>query len=446
MKSIKEIKDLIQRGNTSSALNELTKYEFEDNKYKNEIILLANRFDELQRSKRLGILSFSESDMENAKIINSILELIDKITFNSSTYNAESKSKQKIKMKDQADIVIVTALDIERNAVLSYLPNAEKHVTKNRIIYKAKLHDSNNDSIDVVVLSLPHMGNINAAIAVTQAIYVWNPRYVIMSGIAGGIKEDERNLGDVLVADFLLYYEYGKLKDDYFSNRFLTQQSSDILIQFAHNYDSENWIDELKVKPPFGTKRRPKVHFGVVATGEKVIAKKEKVDELVNVWPRLIGIEMEGYGSAVAAFQSENRPGFLMIKSICDWADSTKNDRWQEYAANTSASYTIGFLRSIINSHFNWKKDRTQAVTIEESEGGGFNGRMKICLCKDLLDEWEDLADYFDIPPNKQRRFKQGRECKDIWEWLQVRKKLGGLEEALKFLEREDLIPCLDKE
>jgi len=347
-------------------------------------------------------------------------------------------------MKEQVDIVIITALDKERNAVLAYLQDTERIVHKNRIFYRGRIYKGGTDYLDIILLSLPYMGNVNSSIAASQAIDVWNPRYVILTGIAGGFKGKERFLGDILIGEQLVYYEQGKEKIDHFSKRFLTQQASSALINFAHNYQSEDWISDIKVEPPFGTKRKPKVHYGLVASGEKVIVSKTFGEEMLKIWPKMIGVEMEGFGAAAATFQAESSPGFIMIKSICDWADSSKNDNWQNYAAYTAASYTVNFLRSLIGTSFNWKKRRHQAVRKERLPE--FNGRIKICLCRNLLDDWYDLADYFDIPPHHQRRFENGRECRGLWEWLEARGRLDGLKEALKFIERDDLIECFKEE
>jgi hypothetical protein len=42
----------------------------------------------------------------------------------------------------------------------------------------------------------------------------------------------------------------------------------------------------------------------------------------------------------------ENFPGSLVIKGVCDYADSHKNKRWQGYAAATAAAVTKGFLEN----------------------------------------------------------------------------------------------------
>jgi hypothetical protein len=56
---------------------------------------------------------------------------------------------------------------------------------------------------------------------------------------------------------------------------------------------------------------------------------------------------MEAYGTALAANQASNPPGVLMVKSLCDWADESKNDNWQEYAADAAASFTISLLGTV---------------------------------------------------------------------------------------------------
>jgi nucleoside phosphorylase len=80
----------------------------------------------------------------------------------------------------------------------------------------------------------------------------------------------------------------------------------------------------------------PAVHFGLIASGGQVMksghhredtAKKEKV----------IAFEMEGSGAW------DNFPT-VVIKGVCDYADSPKNKIWQQYAAATAAACMKAFL------------------------------------------------------------------------------------------------------
>ena len=44
-----------------------------------------------------------------------------------------------------------------------------------------------------------------------------------------------------------------------------------------------------------------------------------------------------------------------------------------------------------------------------------FSGRQQLTITQRLGDDWQDLADYFDIPASRQRRLQSGREAQDVW-------------------------------
>lgn len=233
-------------------------------------------------------------------------------------------------------------------------------------------------------------------------------------------------------------YELGKVKDDGLERRFQVLRPAHALLEAARNLSPEKWMHSIKVDRPDGSSNRiiPKVHFGVVASGEKVVADTSLVSELQSHWSKLIAVEMEAYGTALAAYQAETVPGMLIIKSLCDWADPSKNDEWQEYAADAAATFTIALLKT---EPFE-SRPKTQAA---KKAPASFDGRIKIILCRRMSDDWQDLADYFVIPPHHKKRFEKGRECQGVWEWLEARNKLDGLKEALKFLDRDDLVELL---
>ena len=55
---------------------------------------------------------------------------------------------------------------------------------------------------------------------------------------------------------------------------------------------------------------------------------------------------MEGAGAAVAAYRKD-RPDVLVVKGISDWADSSKNDAWHRYAADTAAAFSAALSRQM---------------------------------------------------------------------------------------------------
>ena len=72
-----------------------------------------------------------------------------------------------------------------------------------------------------------------------------------------------------------------------------------------------------------------------------------------------------------------------------------------------------------------------------------YEGKVKIALCQRLVKDWQNLADYFDIPVDERSQFDKGRECQAIWEWLEIKQRLQELSEALIFLKRDDLLSVL---
>lgn len=350
-----------------------------------------------------------------------------------------------ISQNNVVDIVIVTALPKERDVVLRYLDSSEQVRIKNRTVDKAYLqHENSETRYQVVVLCLGAMGNVQSATAVTQAIDVWNPAAIVLTGIMGGVQDSERYLGDLIVAEQIVGYELGKVKDTGTETRFEVQRPTHDLIEKARHFPPEKWVfDHRTIPRPDGQTRRviPKVHFGVVASGEKVIADTITVSELQSSWKKLIGVEMEGFGAALAVYQADSAPAMLMVKGICDWADPNKNDEWQDYAADVAAAYVVNFLKSKPIEFSG--KSRVQTKVVPTKVVSNLSGPVKIQLCRKLGNNWSDLADFLEIPEYERRRFTKGRECQDILEWLRERDRLHSLAGALECIERQDIVNLL---
>lgn len=73
-------------------------------------------------------------------------------------------------------------------------------------------------------------------------------------------------------------------------------------------------------------------------------------------------------------------------------------------------------------------------------------GQTKLALQRRLGEDWRALADALDIESHYTRTFTPGYEGRDIWEWLEVRERLGSLPVALTAVGRADLVPLLDRE
>ncbi|KAK3379115.1 hypothetical protein B0T24DRAFT_674933 [Lasiosphaeria ovina] len=77
----------------------------------------------------------------------------------------------------------------------------------------------------------------------------------------------------------------------------------------------------------------PGIHYGIIASGNMLVmdaATRDKVAD--HVGGKCLCVEMEAAGLM-------NHFPCLVIRGICDYADSHKNDRWQRYASATAAAF-----------------------------------------------------------------------------------------------------------
>ncbi|KAL4418340.1 hypothetical protein CABS03_01691 [Colletotrichum abscissum] len=95
----------------------------------------------------------------------------------------------------------------------------------------------------------------------------------------------------------------------------------------------------------------PVVHYGNIASANQVV-KDSKTRDRLSKELGVICFEME------AAGLMQDFP-CLVIRGICDYSDSHKNKRWQNYAAATAAAYAKGLLSRVLPS--NVKKEKVIA-------------------------------------------------------------------------------------
>lgn len=105
-----------------------------------------------------------------------------------------------------------------------------------------------------------------------------------------------------------------------------------------------DWKAKVGVERPDGTQTLPKVHTGVIASGEKVIADVVTRAAIVSANRKIVAIEMEGYGFSRALWQSFEHVRHLAIRAISDDATANKNDECHVYAAAAAAAFAKHFL------------------------------------------------------------------------------------------------------
>jgi nucleoside phosphorylase len=255
---------------------------------------------------------------------------------------------------------------------------------------------------NVIIACLPAgvYGTTSAATIASQIRSTFpSLRFGLMVGIGGGVPSADADirLGDVVVSkptrDFggVIQYDYGKaLSNGHFErigmlnkpppvlltatsrlqaahmlrpsqipellsemitrypamkNKFTYPSSAQDLLfdcEYDHGKSGDmctNCDTSRQVKRITRSNHNPAIYYGLIASANQVMKDGRKRDNLAQELG-ILCFEME------AAGLMDNFP-CLVIRGICDYADSHKHKQWQPYAAATAAAYTKELLSVI---------------------------------------------------------------------------------------------------
>ncbi|CAG8938814.1 unnamed protein product [Penicillium salamii] len=293
---------------------------------------------------------------------------------------------------------LICALPIELAAAISMLDAVHPDL-------QIPHHDCNIYTLgkirahNIVVSCCPpgSYGTISAASVAIQMLATFNSiRFGLMVGIGGGIPSQETDirLGDVVVSQpshnygGVVQYDLGKAIGGAFYRTArlcappkVLREAVDLLraTHILHGNQISTYISEMVTRHPkmacfnhheqqqdrlfeatyehllsnrtcddcdsqrliirHPRDRTPEVHYGLIGSGNQVIKHAPTRDKLAYELG-IICLEMEAAGLM-------NDFPCLVIRGICDYADSHKNKEWQRYAAATAAAYAKELLSSI---------------------------------------------------------------------------------------------------
>ncbi|KAF7174380.1 hypothetical protein CNMCM5623_007084 [Aspergillus felis] len=289
---------------------------------------------------------------------------------------------------------------------------------------------------NVVIASLPMgvYGNTSATKVATQLLFSFHAiRFSFMVGIGGGVPSSNADirLGDIVVSQptdtfgGVIQYDLGKalsggefkrtgmlnrppqvlltalttLRAQHFTEdsrvvefasniqakmtphkarKFARPMQEDYLFQAEYDHvASDTCINcdqsKLLLRPP-REHEEPVIHYGLIGSANQVVKDGRRRDQLA----RDLGIycvEME------AAGLMNNFP-CLVIRGICDYADSHKNKEWQGYAAAVAAAYAKELLSVVeadqLNSTPTARNTRSEAQKSQVSPSQYHTNLMQI--------------------------------------------------------------------
>jgi nucleoside phosphorylase len=287
-------------------------------------------------------------------------------------------------------IGIICALALEKAAVEAILDEEHPRL-------KRKEHDVNDYILgrigvhNVAIACLPAglLGNGPAAVVARDMERSFPIKFGLMVGIGGGVwsKKSDIRLGDVVVSQpegahgGVVQWDFGKMenrgvflrtgtlnkpppvllhalqtmKTNHFKegdklpelllmmsrkNPFMAETfryqgaEQDQLFEAAYDHEGGETCDGCDINKVVARPARkdsaPKIHYGNIASGNEVMKHGVTRDKIAQD-EGAICFEME------AAGLMDHFP-CLVIRGICDYADSHKNKIWQQYAAATAAA------------------------------------------------------------------------------------------------------------
>ncbi|AFE05949.1 hypothetical protein COCOR_04661 [Corallococcus coralloides DSM 2259] len=253
----------------------------------------------------------------------------------------------------QTDIAIVTALhSVELESVLKLDGSWEQVLMDgDATIYHSGMFQRGDRKLKVVAAAAFEMGMPATTALSMKMISAFRPRHLAMTGICAGVKGQ---FGDILIADHSWDYGSGKSRLAEQGASIFLPAPSQIQIEPILKSKFSNFLMDQSVLRAIQSRwtghhspNKLSARMGPIASGAAVLENKALIDEIVSHNRKVIGVEMETYGlfSAARACR-EPRPLAMSIKSICDFGDATKDDRYQEYAAFTSAQFLYEFALS----------------------------------------------------------------------------------------------------
>jgi nucleoside phosphorylase/CheY-like chemotaxis protein len=261
--------------------------------------------------------------------------------------------------KSEYDVAIITALATpEFEAVYRLLNVKWEKVTIDQDVthYYKGIFEGNGKRISVIAACADQMGMTAASHLTTKIILYFRPKYIIMTGIMAGIKDRNLGFGDIVVAEQSWDYGSGKMLDVIDSNEveninfepdtrpiqlspeLKAKISSFLLLNTALISQIQNEWQGESPKTPL------KAVVGPVGSGSYVISSEKTLERIKETQRKLQGVEMEIYGLYYAADHSDPKAMAIAIKAVTDYGDGMKNDKFQKYAAFTSARFAYYFI------------------------------------------------------------------------------------------------------
>lgn len=251
---------------------------------------------------------------------------------NTIVYTSQVKEDNDMSIKNKKDIGIITVLDEETLAVVKCLNLVQCPLTLgNRLYYEGNIVGSNGKKYSIILTQQLSQGESSVVSAFDAMSTEFNPRFLFLVGIAGGISE-EIDYCSVVVANQIIGYDLSKDTESGIVRRGDVYRIDASLVPFVQKIIHKSSINPITAAQGSKTESID-VKFGNIASGNVVISNSlsDIKSWIQNFNDKTYAVEMEGYGFSVAAYEKKlndminNHCNICIIRGISDLADKNKS-------------------------------------------------------------------------------------------------------------------------
>jgi nucleoside phosphorylase/CheY-like chemotaxis protein len=254
-------------------------------------------------------------------------------------------------------LVLICALDEELEAIRRIKEWNWQYFERpgdTSVYYQGSIQ-KNGYTHSIYAAAASRMGMPATAALAMKMVQHFRPRHLGMAGVTAGVKGEVKT-GDIVVADPSWDGGSGKWVSNNGRPKFLPHPQQiplapELLSRFRRMRDNNEVLEYIRrsAYPAVTPDHALRIHIGPVASGAAVLSHGGTAARLKDQNRKLIGIEMETYGLYLAAMEApEPRPTAFSMKSVVDFADEHKDDRYRAYSLFTSAQALRVFVEDYL--------------------------------------------------------------------------------------------------
>jgi adenosylhomocysteine nucleosidase len=209
------------------------------------------------------------------------------------------------------------------------------------------------------VVTLARVGKVAAAATASALIHAFDVEAIVFTGVAGGVGENV-HVGDVVVGETLLQHDMNA--EPLFPRHEIpllgrARFDADRALAAALAAACERFVAEegvalaarFKGALPRLEHALPRVHGGLVISGDQFVASAAAVRSALTALPDALAVEMEG--AAIAQVCYEYGVPCAVVRTISDTADEHASVSFSSFLTDIAGTYSTGILRQFLAAY-----------------------------------------------------------------------------------------------